>query len=85
MEYEAEGFSQCSSDLGNEPDLHGTLDLLERCSWTCGSAGEIKLSQERVQCVALHSEYTVAPKGYGRGCCLAGPGGPGGTQCSCRE
>ena len=58
MEYEAEGFSQCSSDLGNEPDLHGTLDLLERCSWTCLSAGEFKLSQEGVQCVALHSAYT---------------------------
>ena len=58
IEYEAEGCSQCSSDLGNEPDLHGMLDLLEQCSWTCGSAGEIKLSQERVQSVALHSAYT---------------------------
>ena len=26
-----------------------------------------------------------APEGYGPGCCLAEPGGPGGTPCSCRE
>ena len=49
MEYEAECFSQCSADEGNESDLHGMLALLERCSWTCGNAGEVKLSQERVQ------------------------------------
>ena len=58
MEYEAECFSQCSADEGNESDLHGMLALLERCSWTCGNAGEVKLSQERLQSVALHSAYT---------------------------
>ena len=26
-----------------------------------------------------------ALKSYGLGCCLSDPGGPGNTQCSCRE
>ena len=80
------GFFSVQLRLGNECDFHGMLELARKVFmnlWECW--GNQDVPRKSALCCPTLALHRVGLKGYGSGCCFAGPVQPGGSQCSCRE